>query len=853
MKIRAYTVSPSLPRRLFPLMNVSRNIYWCWMPEAVELFRRIDIDLWESTGHNPVRLLGEVSQQRLEDLSKDESFLAHMDNVAIELEDYQSTRHWFAQNHPDMKGMNICYFSAEFGLHESLPIYSGGLGLLAGDHLKAASDLGLPLTGIGLLYRQGYFRQYLNIEGWQQESYPENDFSVMPFSLLKDKEGKPVLVSVHLPGREVVVQCWSLNVGRVRLLMLDTNLLPNRPEDREITSQLYGGDLEMRLKQEIVLGIGGIRLLRAIGIIPNVCHMNEGHSAFLALERIRFFVEEHNLDFQTAQEIVSASNVFTTHTPVPAGNDVFPPDMVDHYFRDYYNNLHLNREQFLGLGRQDPFDRNEQFCMTVLAIRLAAHRNGVSKLHGQVSRKMWERIWPGLNPDEIPIGHITNGVHIPGWISHDLAQLYTRYLGPRWIMNSQDHQAWEGITRVPDAELWRTHERRRERLVGFARRRLHNQEVSRGAIQTDIQRVGEVLDPEALTLGFARRYATYKRGALLFSDPDRLDRILNDKDRPVQIIFAGKAHPQDSLGKEVIKTIIQYAREPRFRNRVVFIEDYDINVASHLVQGVDVWINTPRRPLEASGTSGMKAAANGVINVSILDGWWDEAYNKDNGWAIGNGEEYADHAYQDEVESRALFDLLEEEIVPMFYKRGADGLPRQWLALMKQSILSNASVFNTNRMVIDYLDKFYKPGAFAREKLMMDDLKPARELAEWKNSIRRRWAHIQIHSVDEMDPEREAALTVGGLFPVKVLVRLEELKPDEIAVEVCYGRLDSVGKIRDDHSVRLSYTEQQEDGQHVYEGQVPLDRAGRCGFSVRVLPYHTHMTQRFEPGLIIWE
>lgn len=849
MNIRTFTVLPTLPERLAPLMLIARNLQWTWNHEAVKLFQRLDPDLWESSNHNPVQLLGEVSQERLEELLQDDSFLAHMDNVALEIGEYMQAKLWFDRHHPEDKDLNLCYFSMEFGLHESIPVYSGGLGLLAGDHLKSASDLGIPLIGIGLLYRKGYFRQYLNAEGWQQERFPDIDTAQLPIELVSNPDGSPLTFSIDYPGRQVHVQVWRLDVGRVRLYLLDTNLEQNSREDRSITDSLYGGDLEMRIQQEILLGIGGIRAILALGIKPNVCHMNEGHSAFLALERIRYFMREHNLQFSEAAEIVSASNIFTTHTPVPAGNDMFPVEMVDHYFKNYYADLKLSREQFMGLGRQNPFDKNEPFCMTVLALRLAAHSNGVSRLHGKVSRAMWARIWPGLHTSELPIGHVTNGVHGAGWVSHEMSDLFTRYLGPRWRTSTQDVKLWERIDKIPDSELWRTHERRRERLVAFARSRLERQLKARGALLSEIARARDVLDPEALTLGFARRFASYKRGDLIFADLERLERIVNNRDKPVQIIFAGKAHPRDNIGKELIKRIVQWTREPRFRDRILFVEDYDINVAHYLVQGVDVWINNPRRPLEASGTSGMKVAVNGGINVSVLDGWWDEAYDGRNGWAIGAGEEYDDHEYQDKIEARALYDLLEKEVVPTFYNRGQDGIPRNWLQMMKHSLKTCTPVYSTNRMVIDYLEKYYLPGSRARIELMQDDFRPARELAAWKLSIRRRWAQM---AIEHIESDSSQCCRAGGVMPVTALIRLGEVEPREVRVEAYFGQLDTRSQIRAGQTVALEMVEQLGEGRYRFAGNIPLARAGRFGFNVRLLPYHPNMIQSFEPGLIYW-
>src|SRR5207253_5772451 len=550
-------------------------------------------------------LLSAIDQTRLDQLLHDDGFLVHLDAVEESLNAYMRSTTWFEETYSAARDFRVAYFSAEFGIHESIPIYSGGLGVLAGDHLKAASDLGVPLVGVGLMYREGYFRQYLNVDGWQQERYPENDFFNLPLVPETKPDGTALLVSVPFPGREVFARIWRIQVGRVPLYLLDTNITRNNQEDRNITAQLYGGDNDMRVRQEMILGIGGIRALRALGKPPTVCHMNEGHSAFCGLERIRAQMEENKLDFAAAREAVAAGTCFTTHTPVPAGNDVFPAQLVEHYFAGYLPQLKIDKNEFLGLGRQNPRDANEGFCMTVLAIRLANTTNGVSKLHGSVSRKMWKNIWPDLPEAELPIMAITNGVHTRSWLAMEMAQLYDRYLGIQWEERPTDHSIWKRVDHIPDAELWRTHERRRERLVAFARGRLKAQLKRRGAPPAEIARSDEVLDPEALTIGFARRFATYKRGTLIFRNLDRLLAIINNKDRPMQLIFAGKAHPRDHAGKELIAEILHMARRPEFRRRIVFLEDYDINVARYMVQGVDVWLNNPRRPLEASGTSGM--------------------------------------------------------------------------------------------------------------------------------------------------------------------------------------------------------------------------------------------------------
>jgi starch phosphorylase len=846
---RTFTVLPHLPQRLQPLHDIAYNLWWSWNYDATALFRRIDDDQFEAAGNSPVKLLAGLDQSRLQQLEDDDGFLAHMDRVRQALDHYIAAPTWFDETYGQTAACAVAYFSAEFGIHESIPIYSGGLGVLAGDHLKAASDLGVPLAGIGLMYREGYFRQYLNVDGWQQERYAENDFFNLPLIPETLPSGLPVLISVPFPGREAWARVWRIQVGRVPLYLLDTNIPQNTPEDRVITNQLYGGDNDMRIRQEMILGIGGIRALRALGKTPSVCHMNEGHSAFCALERIRIQMEENHLDFATAREAVAAGTCFTTHTPVPAGNDTFPPALVEHHLAPYLNQLRLDGHEFLGLGRQNPRDGNEPFCMTVLAIRLANVTNAVSKLHGNVSRRMWKNIWPTLPEPEIPIISITNGVHTRSWLAAEMAQLYDRYLGIQWEERPTDHTIWKRIDHVPHGELWRTHERRRERLVAFARVRLKEQLRRRGAPPSEIDQAEEVLDPDTLTIGFARRFATYKRGTLIFRNLDRLAEIVNNKDRPVQFFFSGKAHPRDHGGKELIAQILHVARRPEFRRRIVFLEDYDINVARILVQGIDVWLNNPRRPQEASGTSGMKVCCNGGINLSVLDGWWAEGYMQDAGWAIGAGEEYSDHQYQDEVESRAIYDLLEQEIVPLFYKRSSDGLPRGWINMMKRSMACNCPVFNTNRMVQEYVEKSYWPSAERFQNLAGDQLKRAADLAQWRQRMTSGWSNIHIESVDAKgaDPMR-----VGGELEVKARIQLGGFSPDDVEVQLFHGTVDSFGEIPAPRTVPMS-RDGSVDGQvWVYQGKIPCRTSGQHGFAVRVLPKHPDLPHLFEPRLICW-
>jgi glycogen phosphorylase len=845
--IRSYTVLPTLPPRLAALQKLAYNLWWCWNADAVALFKQINAELFESLDHSPIRLLTSTDQTRFEELAADESFLAQLDRVAKHLETYLAAPTWYGQNYSNLNA-KIAYFSMEFGIHESVPVYSGGLGVLAGDHLKSASDLGLPLSGISLMYREGYFRQYLNNDGWQQERYPENDFFNLPLIAETNADGSPLLVSVPLPGREVSLRIWRIQVGRVNLYLLDANIPQNRPEDRNITAQLYGGDQHTRIQQEIILGIGGLRAMRALGKEPTVCHMNEGHAAFVSLERIRLLMQEQKLDFYTAAEAVKAGTCFTTHTPVPAGNDVFPPAMMEQYLGGYIAQLGLDRYQFFSLGRQNPHNEGEPFGMTVLALKLANTSNGVSKLHGSVSRKMWNEIWSGFSTNEVPIGSITNGVHTQSWLSPEMGQLYDRYLDVQWESKPTDFAVWKKVDQIPDGELWRTHTRCRERLVTLCRARLKSQLKRRGAPPSELQAAEEVLDPEALTIGFARRFATYKRGDLIFRDTQRLLRLITEAKHPIQFVFAGKAHPKDNGGKELIAKVVQHARKPEFRKHVVFLEDYDMNVARHMVHGVDVWLNNPRRPLEASGTSGMKVPINGGLNLSILDGWWVEGYEGDNGWAIGSGEEYTDLAYQDEVESRLIYELLERDLMPTFYNRDADGLPRQWIKRMKRSISSLVSVYNTNRMVEEYLKTCYVPSHQRYSTLSSEGMKPAAELAQWRRKINQAWGQVRIESVQAPTSD---LMRVGSSFPVTVQVSLGSLTPHDVDVQICYGLLDAMGEVSSPTSLSLKPASQAS-GSMEYSVEVPCKNSGQFGFAVRVLPKHTNLPHSYEPALVTW-
>ena len=849
--VKRYSVVPRLPERIAKLMDIANNMWWCWDQDAIELFLRIDRRrLWLATHQNPKRMLGEVSQVRLEELAEDESFLAHFDRVVDGMNAYMNGTDWAGRNPHAPEGFQVVYFCAEYGLHESLQIYSGGLGCLAGDHLKAASDLGLPLVAMGLLYRGGYFRQYLNADGWQQEEYPRNDFYNMAIEQVRDAQGAPLVIEVPYPDRMVKANIWVCHVGRIPLYLLDTDHEDNSTEDRQITARLYGGDRDTRIRQEIMLGMGGIIALHQMGIHPSCYHMNEGHSAFMTLQRIKDLIATEHIDFATAVEVVKAGGMFTTHTPVPAGNDMFDQPMVEHYFGKYCEETGITVEQLLALGRQNTADKREPFCMTVLALKLSAGSNGVSKLHGEVARDMWNLTWKGVPVNEVPISSITNGVHTRFWISRDLADLYDRYLGPGWINSPDDQSIWEHVDELPDTELWRTHERRRERLVTFARRRLATQLKQRGGASSDIRMANEVLDPEILTIGFARRFATYKRATLILRDADRFRRILSNPDMPVQFIIAGKAHPADQTAKHLIRDLIHFAHEADIRARFVFIEDYDINVARYLVQGVDCWLNTPRRPMEASGTSGMKAASNGALNISIPDGWWCEACIPGvNGWNIGQGESYDSLEEQDAVESLALYELLEKEIVPTFYDRGRDGLPREWISRMKAAIRTICPVFNTYRMVQEYTDRYYVPCSVRKVDFKLDGRKRAIGLAKWKKKIQASWAKVAITKV-ECGARDE--LVWGSSLPVSAVVSLEGLKSDDVTVEIYYGDIDLDGQVTNGRAVELRCTGEAEKNAFKFEGAIVCERTGQQGFTVRVIPNHPDLAEKHETALISW-
>jgi starch phosphorylase len=829
-----FTVFTKIPDRLKPLEELAYNLWFAWNTEAVELFQRLDPRLWDKTRHNPVLLLSRLSPGRLAALEGDEAFLASMHRVYDNFKEYLE-RPYFNNNRQTKPKSLIAYFSAEYGLTDCLPFFHGGLGVLAADHLKSASDLNLPMVGVGLLYQFGAFRQMLTPEGEQREIVPEIDFYHMPVRLEKDPDGNPLTIEVECNDEIAVAQIWRVDVGRVPLYLLDTNISQNPPHIRQITIRLYADDREMRLKQEIMLGIGGVRALRALSLTPAIYHMNDGHSAFAGLERIRLLQEEKGIPFDVALLAVMTSNCFTTHTSVPAGIEVFDPRLIKGYFARYLPTLKIPINTLLGLGRREPENPAEPFCMNILAMKLSGHSNGVSRLHKTISQRLWQQLWPAIPLEDVPIKSITNGIHIPSWISTDAANLYSQYLGPHWSEDPDNVKVWSRVTEIPDEELWGTKERRRLSLISFCRRRLQEQLTRRGVSSAEIAQAKEALNPDALTIVWARRMAGYKRPTLLLRNLERLAQILNNPSRPAQIIFAGKAHPGDEEAKGRIKEIISIIWEERFRRHIVFIEDYDLEVARLLVGGADIWLNTPRRPNEACGTSGMKAIANGALHMSTLDGWWAEAYHPEVGWLIGSDEEYDDINYQDEIESKSLYNLLEHDVIPLFFDRGPDGLPRDWIKKMKASMFSLCPRFNSHRMLEEYAKWFYLPAQTYWEGLTAQNMTKAKTLAEWCRKSEEHWPKVSIVEVKQEGPHTFA---VGDELKITALVHLGDLVPEDVKVEVYYGHLNSQGGFDN----------------YLFQATLASNETGKFGYRIRVTPHHSQLmpSHYFHGSLVTW-
>jgi starch phosphorylase len=845
--IQTYQILPTIPESLCFLEVLARNLWWSWKYDAKELFRRIDPKLWDSADRNPIVFLNRISQERLEAVARDDSFLAHMNRVKDHYT-YRVTKPLDRADNHFKPGETVAYFSMEFGIHESLPLFAGGLGVLAGDHLKASSNMALPLTGVGLLYRQGYFRQYLDHSGWQQEEYPEVDLFHLPLERVHDAQGKQLQVSVHGPDGPIHADVWQVHVGRICLLLLDTNIAANPPAIRETTARLYAAEGRLRLAQEVLLGIGGMRVLQALDIYPKVCHMNEGHSAFSGIQRLAFFMARYGVDLQTAMEIVPRTTVFTTHTPVAAGHDEFPAETVRPYLAPFQESLGTTVDQIVSWGQGEGAGANSPFSMFVLGLRLSGACNGVSALHGRVARRMWAHIWPERPEDEIPISHVTNGVHISSFISPTFAYIFERSLGPEWYMCSRRPENAARIESIYDEEIWQAHERNRARLIRTCRQQMRQQYSRRNAPAATIEEADTVLDQDILTIGFARRFATYKRGTLLLSDPERLKAIINSPKYPVQFIFAGKAHPRDNEGKQLIQRLVEFGRNPEVRHRFIFIEDYDMRIARHMVQGCDVWLNNPRRPFEACGTSGMKAAVNGVLNVSILDGWWDEAYTENCGWAIGQGEEYDDPQYQDAVESQALYNVLENEVIPCFYDRRNGEAPTCWVKTMKASMKMAMERFCSLHMVAEYETRFYAPAAHHHDELIADGAGMAKQLAAQSARLKALWAGIRIYPPVKGG---ENIFRVGDRFSATVEVELGQLLPDEVDVELYYGPLKEVDSFHSGTTLPMAVVEDLGNSRYRYHCSVDCRQSGRYGLTARVTPRGDERL-KFASKLITW-
>lgn len=827
MGLHLYNVAPRIPAEIKFLETLADNIWWCWNKNAIDLFVRIDPALWRQLAGAAKEFLRKVPQARLEELAHDALYVSQLNAVKSDF-----TRE--TAGVLDVTKRSIAYFSLEFGIHESIRIFSGGLGVLAGDHLKAASDLKLPLVAVGLLYREGYFRQVLDRTGWQTERYPIAEIQDLPIVRALDKDGKEITISIPLVDRELFAAVWILKVGNIPLVLLDTEV-PQNPQDlRSVSWRLYGGDKKMRLHQELLLGIGGVKALLALGCDPAVCHMNEGHAGFLSLARIAHLVNDCGYDPNVALEIVWRSNVFTTHTPVPAGNEVFDINLVRPYLARFAAEakFDINRVIDWGIPICDR-GRSGEISMTVFGLRMAANYcNGVSKLHGEVAREMWKHLWPDRSIGEIPIRHITNGVHVASWISARHWELFDQYLCSNWAGNPKEQQVREGLARIPNETLWATHELCRQALI----RRVRRWSESNYAYVIDgaeTRRSG--LRPDVLTIGFARRFATYKRGTLLLRDEKRLLALLRNTERPIQFVFAGKAHPADDPGKHLIQELIQFAQREKVQDKLIFLENYDIGMARSLVQGVDVWLNTPRRPQEASGTSGMKAAVNGVINCSILDGWWAEAWNGKNGWAVGSSEDYVNDEDRDIYESLQLFNLLENEIIPRFYERASGDLPKRWIEMMRESIVTGLCHFSSTRMVEDYDREFYRNAGKAYQELVKDGAAFAKKLTTDKIALKKNFFDDRRVAID--DPEVLGDLSdlhVGDSFEIKVRVSLGDLQPENVEVDAYCGRVDAHNEIIESSSVPMKMLETLGKGDYVYGAKIQCAFAGRFGVTARI-------------------
>ena len=845
------TVNPQLPKRIEKLSEISNNLWWSWNTEFLRLFKKIDKDLWETCEKNPVKFLKQVSQERLEAVATNAEFLKEYDRLAKEFNDYVTSKNtWFANKYPENKNDLIAYFSAEYGLDQTIPIYSGGLGILSGDHLKSASDLGIPLVAVGLLYKNGYFHQKINGYGDQETEYNNIELSNLPINPVKNGNGEELKIYVKFENRKVYLKVWQINVGRIKLYLLDSDIDENSPEDRETTLRLYGGDQEMRIKQEIVLGMGGTNLLtQALGLNPTVYHMNEGHSAFLILELIKNIIREKKVSFEVAKDIASSKTVFTTHTPVPAGNDIFPIALVEKYFKGFWPRLNLDREEFLKLGMKPCTELEPGFNMGILALKVAGKKNGVSKLHGAVSRELFGDVWPEIAANESPITYVTNGIHTCSWLAPSLKELYNKYLIPYWQDNIFKDEVWENINNIPNQELWGIHQQRKQKLLEIVKENTTSRLRRSGYSYEEINDITSKLNPNALTIGFARRFATYKRATLIFKDLERITQILNNADRPVQLIFAGKAHPADKEGQDLIKRIHEISMMPQFKGKIFLLENYNIAMSRYLVSGVDVWLNNPRRPMEASGTSGQKASVNGVINFSVLDGWWAEGYNQENGWTIGTNAEFTSYEEQDIADSQSMYHTLEEKIIPTYYEKDENGISEKWMKIMKNSITSTGGKYSTSRMLVDYTNNLYMPLCNLTKKYY-ENVDNVAEFNLWKKNLYTNWKDIKITQKNNLN---NITMDAGNNIEVKCEVQLPNIDVDNITAQCYYGKILDNGIVENVSIIPMKLTSSDEENKiYEYTTKIELKTGGNYGYTFRVMPKHEMLLDSENLNLVKW-
>ena len=845
------TVNPQLPKRINRLSEIANNLWWSWNTDFLKIFKEIDIDLWERVDKNPVKFLKLVSQEKLEQASINQQVLKQYDKIVNDFDGYMNSKNtWFSKKYPNNKNDIIAYFSAEYGLDETIPIYSGGLGILSGDHLKSASDLGIPLVAVGLLYKNGYFHQKIDGYGNQQSIYKDIDLMNLPINPVKDEKGEELKVLLKLPGKNLYLKVWKINVGRITLYLLDSDIPENTDEDyRNITLRLYGGDQEMRIKQEIVLGMGGVNLLRTLGLDPNIYHMNEGHSSFLLLEVIKNIIKEKKVSFDIARDITSAKTVFTTHTPVPAGNDIFPMELVEKYFKGYWTKLGIDKDTFLHLGTKPNDALDSGFNMGILALKIAGKKNGVSKLHGAVSRELFGDVWPAIAANESPITYVTNGIHTCTWLAPNLKELYNKYLIPYWQDNIQIQETWKKIDNIPNEILWEEHQARKNKLLKLVKENVTNNMKENGISYEEINEITSKLNPNALTIGFARRFATYKRATLIFRDLERITQILNNSEKPVQLIFAGKAHPADKEGQELIRYIKEISMKPQFKGKIFVLENYNIGIARYLVSGVDVWLNNPRRPMEASGTSGQKASVNGVINFSVLDGWWAEGYDSKNGWTIGTNDEYSSYDIQDDADSNSMYTTLENKIIPTYYDKASNGISEKWVRIMKNSIISTGGRYSTSRMLCDYTDRLYMPLIDVYKKYY-SDLSEVANLNEWKTKMQINWEKIKIEQLNNMD---NISIDAGNKIEVTCKVILPDISADNITVETYAGRITDKGTIENITIMPMDLIEKNEEKrEYIYKAKLELTTGGNYGYTFRVMPKHNMILDPENLNLIKW-